>query len=180
MSAIPPVLLFLRKNAAPAGLYNPIVSMWSPFQSPASGMNPIPAGPNVKVISATPPVFEFLRKNDAVAGSYRPIVSTPSPFQSPVIGMRPIAAGPYVKLISATPPVLEFLKKKLAVDGSYTPIVVLLPQLFKRIDTVAAFSLAVARSSLPSRLKSPTATDSGPLPVPKSVAAPKLPLPVPN
>src|SRR5713226_3153757 len=101
-------------------------------------------------MSATPPVLEFLKKNEAWAGSYKPIVSTPSPFQSPVIGMNPIAAGPYVKVMSATPPVLEFLKKKPALEDWYTPTVALGPQLFNRIETVASFSFAVARSSLPS------------------------------
>ena len=39
---------------------------------------------------------------------------------------------------------------------------------------------AVTRSSLPSRLKSATATDSRPTPVVKSVLAPKPPLPSPS
>ena len=39
---------------------------------------------------------------------------------------------------------------------------------------------AVTRSSLPSRLKSPAATDTGLLPTPKSVFGPKLPIPSPN
>ena len=39
---------------------------------------------------------------------------------------------------------------------------------------------ATARSSLPSPLKSPTATAKGPDPTAKLVAAPKLPVPVPS
>src|SRR5437588_9502016 len=69
MSATPPLFEFLKKKAACAGSYNPIVSVPSPFQSPTRGTHPNPAGPNVKVMSATPPLFEFLRKNAACAGS---------------------------------------------------------------------------------------------------------------
>src|SRR3954469_13876647 len=40
--------------------------------------------------------------------------------------------------------------------------------------------LEVTKSGLPSWLKSATATDSGPAPTPKLVAAPKLPVPLPS
>ena len=46
-----------------------------------------------------------------------------------------------------------------------------------KIDTLFESVLAMARSCLPSPLKSPTATDSGLAPAPKSVAALKLPAP---
>ena len=39
--------------------------------------------------------------------------------------------------------------------------------------------LATARSNLVSPLKSPTATETGPSPVPKLVAVPNVPVPVP-
>src|SRR5262245_10063895 len=53
-------------------------------------------------------------------------------------------------------------------------------QLFSSTDTVAEPLLAAARSGLPSRLKSPTATDCGHVPTPKLVAAPKPPVPLPS
>jgi len=43
-----------------------------------------------------------------------------------------------------------------------------------KIDTLPEAKLATARSWLPSPLKSPTATDSAPLPTPKLAAAAKL------
>src|SRR5712692_9878644 len=56
MSALPPVLEFLKKNAACAGSYRPNVSTPSPFQSPTSGIHPNPTAPNVEEMSATPTV----------------------------------------------------------------------------------------------------------------------------
>src|SRR5438552_1304091 len=50
----------------------------------------------------------------------------------------------------------------------------------RRTDTLFEVRLAVARSCLPSPLKSPTATEKGPKPAPKLVAALKLPAPSPN
>src|SRR5262245_62409109 len=51
-----------------------------------------------------------------------------------------------------------------------------------RMDTLLelGLELAVARSRLPSLLKSPTATDQGAVPTPKLVAVPKPPVPLPN
>ena len=49
-----------------------------------------------------------------------------------------------------------------------------------KIDTLFESVLAMARSCLPSPLKSPTATEMGLVPTPKLVAAPKLPAPFPN
>src|SRR5437667_262180 len=51
---------------------------------------------------------------------------------------------------------------------------------FRRTDTLLEVWLAVARSGLPSRLKSPTATEYGSVPAVKLVAAPKLPVPLPS
>src|SRR2546430_1724923 len=48
------------------------------------------------------------------------------------------------------------------------------------IETLPEEPLATARSCLPSPLKSPTATESGLEPVGKSIAALKLPSPLPN
>ena len=78
--------VFFRKNIPVAGLYKPMVSLPSPFQSPTSGMSPLLAGPNTKVVSAKPPASLLLRKNIEVVGLYKPMVSVPSPFQSPVSG----------------------------------------------------------------------------------------------
>ena len=51
---------------------------------------------------------------------------------------------------------------------------------FSSIETVSVCSFATARSSLPSPLKSPTATEIGSLPEPKFVAALKVPSPLPS
>src|ERR1700730_18266531 len=48
------------------------------------------------------------------------------------------------------------------------------------MDTLSEPALPVARSCLPSPLKSPTATEKGTLPTPKFVAALKFPAPSPN
>jgi len=56
-------LEFLRKNVPVAGLYNPIVAVPSPFQSPTSGVHPASGGPYANEMSATPVEFEFLKKN---------------------------------------------------------------------------------------------------------------------
>jgi len=53
-------------------------------------------------------------------------------------------------------------------------------QVFRRIDTLAEPWFATARSGMWSPLKSPTATDAGVVATMKFVAAPKLPVPVPN
>jgi hypothetical protein len=53
-------------------------------------------------------------------------------------------------------------------------------QLRNKINTLAELTLVMARSCLPSPLKSPTATDWGLVPVPKFVAGLKLPTPSPN
>ena len=53
-------------------------------------------------------------------------------------------------------------------------------QLPSRMDTLEEPSLAVARSCLPSPLKSPTATETGEVPTVKLVAVIKDPLPVPS
>src|SRR5438876_885302 len=52
-------------------------------------------------------------------------------------------------------------------------------QVLRRTDTLLE-EVAVARSCLPSRLKSPTATELAYEPAPKLVAAPKLPFPAPS
>ena len=49
-----------------------------------------------------------------------------------------------------------------------------IPQVRKKIDTLLESWLATARSCLPSPLKSPTTTETGPLPAPKLPAAAKL------
>jgi len=49
-----------------------------------------------------------------------------------------------------------------------------------RIETLLEVKFAVARSLLPSLLKSPTAIELGPAPTGKLVGAPKLPVPVPS
>ena len=54
------------------------------------------------------------------------------------------------------------------------------PQLLSRIDTLLEAPFATARSSKPSPLKSATATEWGVAPAAKFIAAPKLPVPVPN
>src|SRR5438552_1585113 len=53
-------------------------------------------------------------------------------------------------------------------------------QVLSSTDTLAALELATARSRLPSRLKSLTATEYGPEPAPKLVGAPKPPIPSPS
>src|SRR5215471_3215997 len=49
-----------------------------------------------------------------------------------------------------------------------------------KTETLLEPELATARSGLPSPSKSPTATETGPLPAPKSCAAWKLPSPLPK
>src|SRR5438093_1548440 len=53
-------------------------------------------------------------------------------------------------------------------------------QVLIRMDTLLEKLLAAARSCLPSWLKSPTATEGGPLPTPKLVRVPKEPAPSPS
>ena len=65
------VFEFLRKNVLLAGSYSPIVSVPSPFQSPAIGFHPAPAGPYANTRSAGADEFAFLKKNVLVAGSKR-------------------------------------------------------------------------------------------------------------
>jgi hypothetical protein len=64
--------------------------------------------------------------------------------------------------------------------GSKLGVAQLEPQVLSRIDTLSEPSLATARSSLPSPLKSATATEAGVVPTAKFVAIPKAPVPLPK
>src|SRR5438105_13943496 len=54
------------------------------------------------------------------------------------------------------------------------------PHVFSSTDTLLESKLQTTRSGLPSLLKSPVATEVGPVPIGRLVAAPKPPLPLPN
>src|SRR5438105_4775751 len=85
----------------------------------------------------------------------------------------------------------SLLKSPTATEMGFVPAPKLLPlpklgegqetlHRFSSTDTLLELKLAVARSCLPSALKSPTATDTGPLPTGKLMAAPNVPVPVPS
>src|SRR6266404_9779511 len=153
--------------------------MPSPSQSPAMGRSPPGPSPNDTVMFGSPGVLLLRRKKVEVLCLYNPIVTVPLPSQSPTIGRSP--GAPNDAVISGNPGVLVLRKKKKLPAGLKSPIVSVvfagaLPQLFRRIDTVEPSTFATARSSLPSPLKSPTATERGVLPAPKSLFGPKLPV----
>ena len=116
------MLVLRRKNVDVLGLYNPMVVVPFPSQSPTIGISP--GAPNGMDKSGTPLVLMLRRKNVDVLGRYTPIVVSPSPSQSPTIGISPFGPSPNETMISGDPVALVFFKKNVDVLGRYNPIVV--------------------------------------------------------
>jgi hypothetical protein len=102
---------------------------------------------------------------------------------SALVAMLTIVRGPLPVLVSVT--VFEGQSKFKGLPGKFTLVGERLTAgtgaaVCKRTETVLAAPLAVARSSLPSPLKSPLVRKKGTAPVAKSVLVWKVPSPLPS
>src|SRR5439155_295957 len=136
-------------------------SLPSPFRSPtatAQGLAPVAKSCLAAKLSAAAPGAVVLSSTDTALESKHTAAksSLPSPFKSATVtedGEVPVAKS--------------CLAAKLGVAA---PDAVVLSS----TDTLAELKLETARSRLPSRFRSPTVTDEGPLPVAKSCLAAKM------